>query len=190
MNPSPHTLELLLRRRSVLAIKHSPPGPSPDELDTLLRCATRVPDHGKLTPWRIRVYQGDSRITLGQALAQIYQQENPDASERQIDFQRQRPCHAPLLLIVSSCITQTEQIPRLEQVLSGGALCHTLLIAATALGYASQWLSEWPSQSPGVKQYLGIAEQDDILGMIYIGHCDETPQDRPRPTLEEVVQHC
>lgn len=180
------TLELLLRRRSLVVAKQTGPGPSPEELDILLRCATRVPDHAKLTPWRIAVVQGAAQRRLGEVFADTYRRQDPDASKARIETERQRPQRAPLLLIVSSKI-ESERVPRLEQLLSGAAVCQNILIAATALGYASQWLTEWVSYDPEVKRYLHIAERDEILGFLYIGRASEAPRERPRPELEEVV---
>lgn len=182
------TIDLLLRRRSLVASKHSDPGPNKEELELILRCATRVPDHAKLTPWRIQVVQGEARANLGERFAQIYQQENPDATEEKLEKERQRPLRSPLVLIVSTRI-KSERIPRWEQILSGGAVCQNILIAATALGYASQWLSEWVNFSAAIKAYLDIPTSDKILGFMYIGTASQQPKERPRPELEDVVSY-
>ena len=76
---------------------------------------------------------------------------------------------------------------RCEQLLSGAAVCQNILIAASALGYRSQWLTEWFSYSHSVKEYLGIATIEDILGFIYIGSETETPKERPRPNVSDIV---
>ncbi|MEM7538213.1 MAG: nitroreductase [Chloroflexota bacterium] len=183
------TIELLLTRRSVVAKNQCEPGPTAAELETLLRCATRVPDHAKLTPWRIQVVQGEARERLGDIFAEVFQQNNPDASEERVTFERQRPLRSPLVLIISTKIESTERIPRWEQILSGGAVCQNTLVAATALGYASQWLSEWPNYDETVKERLGIAPSDEILGFMYIGSAAEPPTERVRPTLEDVVSY-
>ncbi|MEM7343886.1 MAG: nitroreductase [Chloroflexota bacterium] len=182
------TIDLLLTRRSVVAAKQCEPGPTNEELDILLRCATRVPDHAKLTPWRIQVVQGDARERLGNLFATVFRENNPDASEEKIAFEYQRPLRSPLMLIVSTKIN-TESIPRWEQILSGGAVCQNILVAATALGYASQWLSEWPNYDETIKSTLGIDPTDEILGFMYIGSATETPKERPRPALEDVVEY-
>lgn len=186
--PSPATIDLLLRRRSLVVAKQCEPGPTPDEIEVLLRCATRVPDHAKLTPWRIQVVQGEAQTRLGELFVEIFRGNNPDATHSQLAFERVRPCRAPLLLIVSTHIT-SDRIPRWEQILSGAAVCQNLLIAATALGYASQWLSEWPAYDPAVKQALNIAPEDEVLGLIYIGSAAEKPDERPRPELTQVVDY-
>lgn len=185
---SPETIDLLLTRRSVVAAKQCEPGPTAAELNTILRCATRVPDHKKLAPWRIQVLQGDARQAHGNTVAEIYATNHPDAAEEVIAFERARFLRAPLVLVVSTKIVDEKRAPRWEQILSGGAVCQNILIAATALGYASQWLSEWYSYDEQVKASLRIAPADEILGYMYIGSAMEKPDERERPTLESVVE--
>lgn len=185
---SPETIDLLLTRRSVVAAKQCEPGPTADELNTILRCATRVPDHKKLAPWRIQVLQGDARQAHGDTIAGIYATNHPDAAEEVIAFERTRFLRSPLVLVVSTKIVDEKRAPRWEQILSGGAVCQNILIAATALGYASQWLSEWYAYDEQVKTSLRIAPTDEILGYMYIGSAMEKPDERVRPTLESVVE--
>ncbi|MEM7125934.1 MAG: nitroreductase [Chloroflexota bacterium] len=189
LNQASETIGLLLTRRSLVAAKHCEPGPSAEELDIILRCATRVPDHAKLTPWHIQVVQGDARQNLGNLFAEVYRANNPGVTPEKIEQERNRPLRSPLILIVSTKIESEERIPRWEQILSGGAVCQNILIAATALGYASQWLSEWPNYDDTVKGSLNIAPSDEILGFMYIGSATEKPKERPRPTLEDVVSY-
>lgn len=187
LHPEP-TIDLLLTRRSLVAANQTEPGPSAEDLESILRCAVRVPDHGKLTPWRIQVVQGKAQERLGEVFADVFKAKNPDASDERLELERQRPQRVPLLLIVSTKI-ELERAPRLEQILSGGAVCQNILIAATALGYASQWLSEWINYDPDVKAHLGISPSDEILGFMYLGSASEKPKERPRPELEEVVSY-
>ena len=182
------TIDLLLKRRSLVVAKQTGPGPSPEDLETILRCAIRVPDHAKLEPWRIQVVQGEAQAKLGEVFADVYKQNNPEVTEGRVEVERQRPQRAPLLLIVSTKI-ESERIPRWEQILSGGAVCQNILVAASALGYASQWLSEWVSYDEKVKAYLGIAPSDEVLGLMYIGSSSEQPKERPRPELETIVSY-
>ena len=182
------TIDLLLKRRSLVVAKQTEPGPSPEDVETILRCAIRVPDHAKLEPWRIQVVQGEAQARLGEVFASTYQKRNPEAEEARLVLERQRPQRAPLLLIVSTKI-ESERVPRLEQILSGGAVCQNILVAASALGYASQWLSEWVNYDEAVKAHLGIAESDEILGFFYLGTASEQPKERPRPELETIVSY-
>ncbi|MEM8857209.1 MAG: nitroreductase [Chloroflexota bacterium] len=185
----PETIDLLLTRRSLVAKNHTGPGPNADELETILRCATRVPDHAKLTPWRIQVLQGDALTKIGSVIGETYKADNPDAEADKIAFESGRLARSPLVLVVSTKIENTERIPRWEQILSGGAVCQNILVAATALGYASQWLSEWYSYDQRFKDALSIAESDEILGIMHIGTASVKPKERARPELKDVVEY-
>ena len=182
------TIDLLLNRRSLSAAKLTEPGPDADEIDVILRCAIRVPDHGKLAPWRIRVVQGEARRCLGKAWGEMFKRKNIDAPHDQVEFECQRPYRAPLLLIISTKIT-SKRIPEWEQILSGAALCQNVLIAATALGYHAQWLSEWPNYDDDVKTAAGLSTTDQFLGFIYIGTAGELPVERARPQLEDIITY-
>lgn len=179
-------IDLLLTRRSLVALRMTEPGPTEAELSLILRCAMRVPDHGKLAPWRIQVIAGQRRAELGEHWARIYAQNNPHATPEQLAFERQRPLRAPVLLAVSTRI-ESDRIPRWEQVLSGAAVCQNALIAANALGYYTQWLTEWPAYDAEAKALLGLQMQDEILGYLYIGSASEVPAERPRPQPEDIV---
>lgn len=182
-------VDLLLSRRSLVAEMHVPPGPSPEELDTILRCATRVPDHKRLTPWRIKVYVGEAKARLGRIFQDAYRASHPDASPDELATEAGRPNRSPLLLVVHTHIEDTDKVPRSEQLLSGGAVCQNALIAATALGYAAQWLTEWPAYDRAVTAGIGVRPEDDILGFIYIGTAVGSPKERARPDLEKIVEY-
>lgn len=182
------TIELLLKRRSVVAANITEPGPDAAALDTILRAATRVPDHGKLAPWRIQVLHKEGQRRLGDVLGDLFAREIPDANHKQVEFERQRPQRAPLLLVVTVKIRQGHKVPEMEQMLSGGAVCTNILIAANALGFCAQWLTEWPAYRPEVARALGHdPESDQIVGFVYIGTPMEPPTERVRPELGDVV---
>lgn len=179
---------LLLTRRSVLVANIIEPGPDDADLETILRAATRVPDHGKLAPWRIQVLRKAGQRALGDLLADLFAAHNPEARNKQIEFERQRPQRAPLLLAVTAKIRKGHKIPEMEQLLSAGAVCFATLLAARALGYAAQWLTEWPAYRPEVIEALGHdPATDQVVGFIYIGTAAQPPDERPRPALDEVV---
>ncbi len=147
-----------------------------------------MPDHGKLAPWRIQVLHDAGQKRLGDLFADLFAKEIPEANEKQIEFERQRPQRAPLLLVVTSKVTKPHNIPELEQLLSGGAVCTNMLIAANALGFCAQWLTEWPAYRPEVARALGHdPETDQIIGFVYIGTPVEAPTERVRPELDDVV---
>ena len=182
------TIDLLLKRRSVVAANITEPGPDAAALETILRAATRVPDHGKLAPWRIQVLHKEGQRRLGDVLADLFAREIPEANDKQVEFERQRPQRAPLLLVVTAKVIKPHKIPEMEQMLSGGAVCTNMLIAANALGFCAQWLTEWPAYRPEVARALGHdPECDQIIGFVYIGTPAEPPTERPRPELAEVV---
>ncbi|MEM7444868.1 MAG: nitroreductase [Pseudomonadota bacterium] len=181
-------IDLILTRRSTKAFDLVEPGPTEDELRTLLTAATRVPDHGKLTPWHIQVLDKEGQSALGGFLADLFAREIPEANEKQIAFERDRPQRSPLLLVVTYKPIESPKIPELEQVMSAGAVCTTILHAANALGYGAQWLTEWPAFRPEVCRFLGHnPDNDKIVGFIYVGTRAQAPTERPRPDLTEVT---
>lgn len=188
-HPCNGTLTLLAQRRSTAAGSMAEPGPNARELDDLLRLATRVPDHGKLAPWRFIVFEGEARERFGTLLRRCFAAANPDAPDDLLDFEEQRPTRAPVLIAVVSRITEKHKIPEWEQVLSAGAVCQTLLIAASAMGYAAQWITEWYAFDQNVKDALGLKSGERIAGYIYIGTATEAPRERVRPDVPSLVTH-
>lgn len=180
-------IDLMLTRRSVKAFDLIEPGPNADEVNLLLRAATRVPDHGKLTPWRIQILEKTGQAALGGFLADLFASEIPEANAKQIAFERDRPQRSPLLCVVTSTPISPHKIPDMEQLLSAGAVCTNMLHAANALGYGGQWLTEWPAYRPEVCRYLGHdPETDRIVGFVHIGSRAQVPDERPRPDLADV----
>lgn len=180
-------LDLLLKRRSVPARNMVEPGPDAAALERILRAGTRVPDHGKLAPWRIQVLRKDGQRRLGEAMAEIFARETADATEALVEAMRQKPTLAPLLLVITHK-PQPGKIPELEQILSGGALCQNILMAAHAQGFCGSWITGWPAFHPRIVELLGHdPATDKILGFIYLGTPSEPMEDRPRPALSDVV---
>lgn len=180
-------LELLLARRSVSVKDMVPPAPDAAELEIILRAATRVPDHGKLCPWRILILRGEGQSKLGQVAAERFVLANPYANEKQVDHERQRFAHAPLCLAVLCTPKESIKAPLWEQQLSAGAVCMNICHAAHALGYGAKWLTEWVAYDTEILKTLGGRDGDAIAGFIYLGSKTAEPEDRERPTLEDVV---
>ena len=181
-------IDLLTTRRSVLVRHMSGPGPSQDELNRIIEAGMRVPDHGKIGPWRIQIINKAGQAALGDLCAELYKEEHgARANDKMVEFERERPGRAPVLLAVTSRIEVPHNIPELEQRLSGGALCMNILNAAHALGYGAQWLTEWPAFNDKVKKMLGHDPSVDIIGFIYIGTPTQEPKPRNRPDIEAVV---
>lgn len=181
------TIDLLKTRRSVKPIELNGPGPTAAELSTLLTVASRVPDHGKLTPWRFIVFEGDARLEAGEKIAAIFRANRPDATPEQIEFERKRLARAPLVIAVVSRAGPHVKIPEWEQVLSAGAAATSLVMAAYALGFAASWLTEWYAYDRRVLDALGLRAEERIAGFIHIGRQAKPVEDRPRPPLDEIV---
>ena len=181
------TLDLLQRRRSVAPHLLTEPGPAPDEVETLLTIAARVPDHGRLVPWRFIVSSGEARLRIGEAIANAFRADNPGASEEKVAFERHRLARAPLVIAVVSSAGPHVKIPDWEQVLSAGAVMMNLLTAANAMGYGTSWITEWYGYDRRVLEVLGLLPTERLAGFVHIGTPVEVPLDRPRPALSDIV---
>jgi nitroreductase len=181
------TVDLLRRRRSVSPRMLGEPGPSAEEIELLLTIASRVPDHGRLAPWRFIVLQGEARATIGATIAAAFRADQPDAAEDKIALERDRLSRAPVVVGVVSRAQPHVKIPDWEQVLSAGAACMTLVIAANAMGYGTSWLTEWYAFDRRVLDALGLAPGERIAGFVHIGTPKEPPVERPRPVLADLV---
>lgn len=180
-------LDLLLTRRSVSANQMRGPGPSAEQLERILTAATRVPDHKKLAPWRFILFEGEARERFGQVLAQVCAREEKEPpSAMRLELEAKRFTRAPVVVGVVSRVTPNPAAPEWEQTLSAGALCQSLTLAANAMGFATNWITEWCAYSPGVQAALGLARNERIAGFIYIGSGD-TPPDRDRPKLADLI---
>ncbi len=185
--PSRETLEFLMRRRSVIAKNLSEPGPSAPEIQAMLSIGARVPDHGKLAPWRFVLFQGGARQDFGELLANRWNALHSDCSEEVLKLERNRFVRAPLVVAVVSDAAADHKIPEWEQHLSAGAVCQNLLLAANALGYAAQWITEWYAYDPVILDSLGVRDNQRIAGFIYVGSAADNPQERKRPKLDALV---
>jgi len=183
----PDALALLQTRRSLKAIELTSPGPSAAEIDTLITVAARVPDHGKLVPWRFIVFEGEARRAAGDAIVAAFRQKYPDAKPEQVEYERTRLARAPLVIAVVSRAGPHVKIPEWEQVLSAGAAAMSLVLAAHALGYGANWITEWYAYDRRVLDALGLAPHERIAGFIHIGTPVHPPEERPRPPLHEIA---
>jgi nitroreductase len=180
-------LARLQQRRSVAAHLLGEPGPGVQEIETLLRVASRVPDHGRLVPWRFIVLEGAARTRIGDTIAGAFRADNPDSGAEKVAFERHRLARAPLVIAVVSRAQPHVKIPEWEQVLSAGAACMTLLHAAHALGYGATWITEWYAYDRRVLDALGLDPRERIAGFVHIGTVIEPPVERVRPDLAAIV---
>ena len=181
--PSAGALDMMLSRRSSSPKAMTGPGPDSSQLDLILRAAIRVPDHGKITPWRFILFEGDARAAFGEHLARIFRAANPDAIEELVEAERRRFQRAPVVIGVVSAALPNIKIPEWEQVLSAGAVCMNMLMAAHAQGFTGSWLTEWYAYSEAVNQVLKLAPHERMAGFVYLGHPAVQLEDRPRPDV-------
>jgi nitroreductase len=183
----PDALALLTTRRSIAPAFLADPGPDDDQLRTILTVASRVPDHGKLAPWRFIVFRGDARRRAGERLAARAAARDPALPEDGLEEERNRLARAPVVIAVVSRAAEHVKIPVWEQQLSAGASAMSLVLAAHALGFAANWLTEWPTYDEEAGRLLGLAEGERFAAFVHIGTPTVPPQDRPRPALADIV---
>ena len=180
-------LDYLKARRSVGIGFLQEPGPDAAELEQILTIGTRVPDHGKLTPWRLIVWDGDARIRAGEKLAEVARRNNPNIEEAALEADRRHFLPAPLTIGVLFSPKQSPKIPEVEQFMSAVNVCFALEHAAFASGFAATWMTRWVILDAGAQAALGARGGERFVGFIHIGTPSITPEDRPRPPLDAVV---
>lgn len=180
-------VDYLASRRSIPAFQMGEPGPGKAEVEEMLTLASRVPDHGKLAPWRFIVYRGEERASISAELKTMALAKKPDLSEEMIKVEETRLSRAPVVVAVVSKAAPHFKIPEWEQQMSAGAVCLNLLMAANALGYASNWLTEWYAFDEAAYPLLGVEPGEKVAGFIHIGTAMVPPTERPRPELAEIV---
>jgi nitroreductase len=185
---NPDLFEFLAARRSVKPDRLAAPGPTPEQLSRILGTATRVPDHKKLAPWRFIVFEGEARAAMGDVFARACElEEKEPPSHVRLDMERGRFLRAPMVVAVISSTKRRPGAPEWEQILSAGALCFNLCLAANTLGFGTSWITEWIAYSPAVRASLGLAETERVAGFIYIGTPMERPEERERPSTDKLV---
>ena len=181
------TIALLAARRSAPPLLMQGPGPTEEELRRMLTLAARVPDHGKLAPWRFILFQGEGRARAGAIFAEIFAGRNKDAEPSRVEIERGRLTRAPLVVAVVSRAAEHVKIPIWEQEMSAGAVCMALTVAASASGFRTAWLTEWIAYDREVLRALGLAEHEKIAGFIHIGRVETPIEDRARPDVDALV---
>lgn len=183
---NPQLIETLLRRRSVSAKLLADPGPTPDQIKTILAAGMRTPDHGKLFPWWFITFQGDDRARFGEVLKSAWAKREPQATPEKLEDERKRMLRVPLVIAVISSPREST-IPVWEQVLSAGAACQNILLAANALGFGASWLTNWCAFDDNVRTALKLRDHENIAGFIYIGTPLTAPEERDRPDPARLV---
>jgi nitroreductase len=177
---------LIATRRSGKPRDMGAPGPTPEQMDRILAAATRVPDHGKLAPWRFVVVPADKREAFAALLERAYREDRPDPGKVELEAIRQFAHQAPALVVALSAPAHASHIPIWEQELSAGAACMALLVATHAEGLVGGWLSGWAAYSTMVRDAFG-KDGERIAGFIFIGSPTRELDERPRPAPESVI---
>lgn len=182
-------IDYLKQRHSTPVAQFKEPGPSQDEIEAILTISSRVPDHGKIAPWRFIVYRGDIRRTLGEQFLALSLENSPEMTETAKEAERGRFLRAPLVIAVVSTAGPHAKVPEWEQVLSAGAVCLNMLMAAEAHGYVANWRTEWISYDERAFPALGLKPGEKVAGFVHIGSSDFPTPDRPRPELSDIVTY-
>ena len=177
------TIDLLLSRNSAPIPELREPAPSDSEIATLLTIASRVPDHGRLAPWRFILYRGEARHEVGRRLAELAEGREGPLSEGRRNQELSRFSRAPLVIGVISSPKDNPKIPQWEMFLSGGAAAMNLVVAANAMGYGTNWITNWYSDVEEGRKLLGLAPHERVVAFVHIGTYSGVPPERPRPDV-------
>jgi nitroreductase len=183
----PAALSLLQQRHSVPSRQLGAPAPDEATLRELLEAAIRVPDHGKLVPFRLLRLQGAAKLAFGERLATIAIRNNPELSEAKLEKERGRYTFAPLVIAVIACLHTDSKVPEIEQKLCAGNVAYNILLGAYALGYGAQWLTGWAAYDREVAGLLGLAEHEHVVGFVHLGTPQIEVPDRDRPALADLL---
>jgi nitroreductase len=175
-------LEAILGRTSVGQVTE--PGPTPAQLDTLLKAAVAAADHDRLRPWRFTIIEGDAKNRLGEVMAQSLLRRKPDAAAEQLDIERQKAKRAPTVLVVSAKVQKEAKISPEEQIMAATAAAENVMIAAHALGLGAFWRTGQIVYDTEVKREFGLTADDAIVGLIYLGTPKAAPKMREPASLE------
>lgn len=177
----------MLARKSAPISQLNEPAPSDEQIALMLKIASRVPDHGMLSPWRFILYRGDARVRVGELLAARAEEREGELSDARRQQELVRFSRAPLVIGVVSITPDHPKIPQWEMFLSGGAVAMNLLLAANALGFGANWITNWYSGDEEGRRILGLAPQERVIGFVHIGTYEGAPFDRPRPDVDTLV---
>lgn len=176
--------ELLANRRSPMPDALVAPGPSVEEIEQLIEIGVRVPDHGRLSPWRLLLLSGETKQRWVERLLDLAEARDDAAKTR---VSTRKLASAPLAIVVLSAAVPGHKVPEWEQWLSAGAVCMNLLNGAHALGYGAQWLTGWHAYDPQATALIGVGETEKVAGVILIGSVAEAAPPRPRPSPQEIA---
>jgi nitroreductase len=181
-------LDFLHSRHSTPAMQLGEPGPDPAQLRQLLEAAIRVPDHGKLVPWRLIVLQEPDKPAYVERLAELRARTNPQTPAPKLEKDRQRFNASPVVIAVVARVEEDHpKIPAQEQLLSAGCVAYNLLLGAQSMGFGAQWLTGWSAYNREAGELLGLRRNERLIAYIHIGTVQGASPERERPLAEEVV---
>ena len=187
LNDTSSILALLKSRKSASAKAMTEPGPTPAQLSEILNLAVRVPDHGKLAPWRFILWEGKAREEFGEVMKSRWHDLHPEHGPDSLAFVKGLFLRAPTVLAVVSTAAEHPKIPVWEQQLSAGAVCMNILLAATAMGIGCQWNTDWVAYDGEIARAMGLKPHEKIAGLIYFGTPAAPLEDRPRPDAASLL---
>ena len=187
LNDLSSPLNFLKTRKSGSVKALGPPGPSTAQITEILEIAVRVPDHGKLAPWRFVLFEGVARADIGKIFAERWKVLHPDYNEESIAFQRGLFMRAPVVIAVVSKAAPHVKIPEWEQLLSSAAVCYNMVLAATAMGFDAQWQTDWVAYDKETSAAIGLKGSERVSGIICIGTTTAPLEDRPRPDPQALL---
>jgi nitroreductase len=187
LNDLSSPINFLKSRKSGSAKAMGGPGPDAAQIAEMLDIAVRVPDHGKLNPWRFILFEGAARAGIGEAFAARWKGLHPDHGEDSLVFQRGLFLRAPVVIAVVSTAAPHGKIPEWEQLLSSAAVSYNLVLAATAMGFHAQWQSDWVAYDVSATAAMGLQGSERVAGLIYIGTSTVPLEDRPRPDAQSLL---
>ncbi len=180
-------LDFLEQRLSVPSRQLGAPGPDASQVEALLAAAIRVPDHGRLTPFRLLLVRGEARARLGEHLAAIHARKQPDTPPSTLAKDRERFNSAPLIVIVVGRTTAGHKVPLQEQLLSAGCVAYNILLGAQALGFGAQWLTGWAAYDADVAALLGLAGNEGVIGFVHVGTVRDPAGEHARTPLADLL---
>ncbi|MGB3460599.1 MAG: nitroreductase [Rhodanobacter lindaniclasticus] len=182
-----NALFLLQQRHSVPARQLGEPAPDDATLHALLEAAIRVPDHGKLVPFRLILLRDEAKLAFGERVTAIGMRNNPAMIGAKLEKERHRYTFAPLVVAVVARIDADSKVPEIEQKLCTGNVAYNILLGAFALGYGAQWLTGWAAYDREVAALLGLAANEHVVGFVHLGTPQVEVPDRDRPALADLL---
>lgn len=187
MKPDLSAINFLETRQSIPVSQIAEPGPDNVTLLKILELSVRVPDHGRLEPWRFIIYRGTARNLAGQHIAERLNERDGPLPADVYDRELNRLARAPVVVGVISSPKQHERIPQWEQFLSAGAVATNINFAAKAYGFVSNWVTGWYADDAEAMRRLGVRDGERFAGFVHIGSFNNAFPERPRPDVASLI---